>query len=94
MMASNRTKEAAMNDFTITEDFPNSEIEFDQRFSNIDACYEYLARTIWPNGFICEKCGNIFTLIIHGYYNVGVIVFWIPFSISPFFSFYPYFLVW
>jgi hypothetical protein len=31
-----------MTDFTITEDFPKSEIEFDQRFSNPDACYEYL----------------------------------------------------
>lgn len=25
-------KEAGMTDFTITEDFPKSEIEFDQRF--------------------------------------------------------------
>ena len=47
-----------MTDFTITEDFPNSEIEFDQRFSNIDTCYAYLARAKWPNGFICEKCGH------------------------------------
>lgn len=46
-----------MTDFTITEDFPNSEIEFDQRFSNIDACYAYLARAKWPDGFSCEKCG-------------------------------------
>lgn len=46
-----------MNNFTITEDFPHSEIEFDQRFSNIDACYEYLAQAKWPDGFICDKCG-------------------------------------
>ena len=45
-----------MTDFAITEDFPNSEIEFDQRFSNVNACYEYLAQTKWPCGFICEKC--------------------------------------
>lgn len=47
-----------MNEFTITEDFPKSEIEFDQRFSNIDACYEYLARIKWPNGFRCEECDH------------------------------------
>ena len=47
-----------MKDFMIHEDFPKSEIEFDQRFSNIDACYEYLAKNRWPNGFICEKCGH------------------------------------
>ena len=47
-----------MTDFTIIEDFPNSEIEFDQRFSNIDACYAYLAQAKWPGGFICEKCGS------------------------------------
>lgn len=47
-----------MNDFTIKEDFPDCEIEFDQRFSTFDACYEYLAQTKWPNGFICEECGH------------------------------------
>jgi transposase-like protein len=47
-----------MIDFTIKEDFPNSEIDFDRRFSNIDACYEYLAKNRWPNGFTCEKCDN------------------------------------
>jgi hypothetical protein len=47
-----------MIDFMIKEDYPKSEIEFDQRFSNIDACYNYLAQTKWPNGFICEKCGH------------------------------------
>ena len=47
-----------MIDFTIKEDFPNCEIEFDQRFSTIEACYDYLAQTRWSNGFICEKCGH------------------------------------
>ena len=47
-----------MKNFTIHEDFPKSEIEFDQRFSHIDACYDYLAQNRWPNGFICEKCGH------------------------------------
>ena len=33
-----------MTDFTITEDFPKSEIEFDQRFSQPDACFDYLSK--------------------------------------------------
>ena len=51
-------KEAAVTDFTIIEDFPRSEIEFDQRFSNPDACYEYLFQQKWPDGFECKKCGH------------------------------------
>ena len=47
-----------MTEFTITEDFPKNEIEFDQRFSNPKACYEYLFEQKWPNGFICKKCGH------------------------------------
>ena len=47
-----------MTDFTITEDFPKSEIEFDQRFSDPKACYDYLFRQKWPTGFICKKCGH------------------------------------
>ena len=47
-----------MIDFMMHEDFPKSEIEFDQRFSDPDTCYEYLAKTRWPNGFVCEKCGH------------------------------------
>jgi hypothetical protein len=31
-----------MTDFVITGDFPKSEIEFDQRFSDPKACYDYL----------------------------------------------------
>ena len=53
-----KEKEAAMTDFTITEDFPKSEIEFDQRFSNPDACYDYLFQQKWPDGFVCKKCGH------------------------------------
>jgi len=51
-------KEAVMRDFKITEDFPKSEIEFDQRFSDPKACYDYLFKQKWPNGFICKKCGH------------------------------------
>ncbi|MBW1866232.1 MAG: IS1595 family transposase [Deltaproteobacteria bacterium] len=47
-----------MRDFTITEDFPNNEIDFDKRFSDTKACYDYLFKQKWPNGFICKKCGH------------------------------------
>ena len=47
-----------MTDFTITEDFPRSEIEFDARFSQPEACYSYLFQQIWPGGFMCKKCGH------------------------------------
>jgi hypothetical protein len=58
MMASTPIKkEAAMTGFTITEDFPRSEIEFDARFSHPEACYRYLFKLKWPEGFVCRKCG-------------------------------------
>ena len=47
-----------MKEFTIVEDFPKSEIEFDLRFSNPSACYDYLFSLKWPNGFVCKKCKN------------------------------------
>jgi transposase-like protein len=47
-----------MKEFTITEDFPKSEIEFDLRFLNPNTCYDYLFSLKWPNGFVCKKCGN------------------------------------
>lgn len=47
-----------MTQFTIAEDFPESEIEFEKRFNNEQACRDYLANMKWPNGFTCRKCGN------------------------------------
>ena len=47
-----------MTDLTITEDFPKSEIEFELRFSNPKACYVYLFKQKWPNGFECSRCGH------------------------------------
>ena len=47
-----------MTSFTINEDFPKSEIEFHERFSDPNACYEYLFHQKWPDGFICTKCCN------------------------------------
>ena len=47
-----------MTKFTITEDFPKNEIEFDHRFSDPKACYQYLFDQKWPQGFTCKKCGH------------------------------------
>ncbi len=48
-----------MKDFTITEDFPRSEIEFDLRFLDPSACYDYLFAIKWPNGLVTFKsCGT------------------------------------
>jgi hypothetical protein len=47
-----------MTNFTITEDFPKNEIEFDERFSNPKVSYDYLFRQKWSTGFICKKCGH------------------------------------
>ena len=47
-----------MTEFIILEDFPRSEIEFDQRFSNESECFNYLFKMKWPTGFSCAKCGH------------------------------------
>ena len=47
-----------MTAFYIKDDFPKSEIEFDRRFATESACYDYLFRLKWPDGFICSKCGH------------------------------------
>ena len=47
-----------MKQFIITEDFPMNEIEFDERFCNEQACYDYLFQNRWPDGFVCTQCGN------------------------------------
>ena len=46
-----------MTAFYITEDFPKSEIEFDKRFATERACYDYLSKVKWPDGFVCSECG-------------------------------------
>jgi Transposase zinc-ribbon domain len=47
-----------MTEFTITEDFPKSEIEFEARFSKPEACFDYLFKQKWPDGFECKRCGH------------------------------------
>lgn len=41
-----------MEQFTITDDFPNNQVEFDERFKTEEACQAYLFRLRWPDGFM------------------------------------------
>jgi transposase-like protein/DNA-directed RNA polymerase subunit RPC12/RpoP len=45
-----------MTELTILEDFPRNEVEFENRFSNDQACYQYLFQLRWPDGFECPNC--------------------------------------
>ena len=38
--------------------FPNSLAEFEQRFSDEEACAAYGAQSRWPDGFVCPRCGR------------------------------------
>jgi hypothetical protein len=39
-------------------DFPRSILEFQERFSDENACLEYLAASRWPDGYRCPACGG------------------------------------
>lgn len=43
----------------MTEDFPKNEVDFDNRFSSEQACFDYLFQLRWPEGFHCPHCGHI-----------------------------------
>ncbi len=47
-----------MPNFIMTDDFPKNQAEFDKRFNNEQACYNYLLSLRWPQGFVCQRCGN------------------------------------
>ena len=38
------------------EDYPQTLMEFEQRFSTEKSCREYLYRLRWPDGFRCPRC--------------------------------------
>lgn len=40
------------------EDYPRTLLDFEQRFSSEKACWEYLEKIRWPDGYICSRCGN------------------------------------
>ena len=46
-----------MKEFAVTEDFPRDQLEFDRRFKDEGACFDYLFKLRWPDGFSCSKCG-------------------------------------
>ncbi len=39
------------------EDYPKTLLEFEQRFATEEACFEYLFKLRWPEGFRCSHCG-------------------------------------
>lgn len=40
----------------MTEDFPNTILDFESQFASETACREYLMKLRWPDGFICPRC--------------------------------------
>lgn len=40
------------------EDYTETLLELERRFSTDDDCREYLAALRWPNGFSCPRCGS------------------------------------
>ena len=47
-----------MIEFIVTDDFPKDEIEFDERFHDESACYDYLFQLKWPRGYVCPRCDH------------------------------------
>ena len=39
-------------------DWPNTLLEFEERFATEEACRQYLYDIRWPSGFRCPKCGS------------------------------------
>jgi len=42
----------------MVEDYPSTLLELERRFSDEDACREYLFALRWPEGFVCPRCGG------------------------------------
>lgn len=38
------------------EDYPETLMEFESRFSSEEACVDYLIQMRWPEGFVCPSC--------------------------------------
>lgn len=39
-------------------DYPQTIVEFRERFATEEACENYLAALRWPDGFVCPECGT------------------------------------
>jgi hypothetical protein len=42
----------------VIKDFPQTLMEMESRFSNDEACRQYLFALRWPEGFTCPRCGG------------------------------------
>jgi len=40
------------------EDYPETLLDFEERFATEQACRQYLAQMRWPEGFRCPRCGQ------------------------------------
>lgn len=40
------------------EDYPQTLLEFEERFGTEAECRDYLFRLRWPDGFVCPRCGG------------------------------------
>jgi len=40
------------------EDYPKTLLEFEEQFATEEACFEYLFKLRWPEGFRCSHCGH------------------------------------
>lgn len=40
------------------EDYPKTLLELENRFKTEEACYEYLFKLRWPDGYVCPRCQN------------------------------------
>lgn len=41
----------------MTEDYPKTLLELEERFQSDEDCLAYLSKLRWPDGFICPRCG-------------------------------------
>lgn len=39
------------------EDYPETLMEFEKRFSTEESCRDYIFQLRWPDGFCCPRCG-------------------------------------
>jgi ribosomal protein L37AE/L43A/transposase-like protein len=42
----------------LEEDYPRTLFQFEKRFSQEEACLQYLESLRWPSGFVCPDCGS------------------------------------
>jgi len=40
------------------EDYPRTILGLEERFATEKACWEYLVKIRWPEGFVCPRCGT------------------------------------